>query len=229
MCVVRSQHEVGQFYLNALADGAQTAERLCAPVSDRFARFLNSVSAQAPRTALELGYGMGTYSVTLARSGFAVVAVDQVPARILRSRLAESPDWSRHIEVVEQRVESYAVTNNFGVVVAKDVLHYLRKDQVREVLTRCIQRAPAAAGHFLEVFTDITRTDRQGRRVMIEGEAAYTAAVFRDVIEHLYSGWTVRVTLRPHAERDTDSPRNYFEANRITVCAYQRTPAGGSR
>ncbi|WP_433620984.1 methyltransferase domain-containing protein [Nocardia sp. CA-120079] len=229
MCIVRSQRELREFYLNAIADGAQTAERLRAPVSERFARFLNGIGYDAPRAALELGYGMGTYTVALARSGFDVVAVDQVPARILRSRLAESSDWAHHIDIVEQRVENYSVTNNFGIVVAKDVLHYLRRDQVREVLTRCIQRAPAAAGHFLEMFTDITRTDRQGRRVLIEGEAAYTAAAFCDVIEHLYNGWTVQISLMPHAERNTDSPRNYFEANRITVSAYRRTPAGVAR
>lgn len=229
MCIVRTQQQVSEFYLNALANGTQTAERLCAPISDRFAQFLNGLSAHTPRTALELGYGMGTYSVALARNGFRVVAVDQVPARILRSRLAESPDWARRIEIVEQRAERFAVTRNFGVVVAKDFLHYLGQDEVRELLSRCIHTAPAAAGHFLEVFTDITRTDRQGRRVLIEGEAAYTAKVFRDVIERLYNGWTVQATLRPHAEGEADSPRIYFEANKITVCAYRRPPAGGPR
>lgn len=219
MCVVRSQHELSEFYLNVLADGAQTAERLCAPVSDRFAGFLNSIGTRTPRTALELGYGMGTYTVALARTGFDVVTVDQVPARILRSRLAGCPDWAQRIEIVEKRIENYSVTQQFGIVVAKDVLHYLRQDQVREVLTRCIQTAPDGAAHFLEVFTDISRTDRQGRSVFIEDEAAYTAGIFRATIEHLYIGWSVHMVLTPHAERNTDSPRNYFEANRITVCA----------
>lgn len=229
MCITRSQHDLSQFYRNALAAGTQTAERLCAPVSDRFAGFLHGVSPDIPRTALDLGYGTGTYSLTLARSGFDVVAVDQVPALIFRSRLGERPDWAGQIEVVEDRIETYSVTGNFGVVVAKDVLHYLRQDQVRELLTRCIQRAPVAAGHFLEVFTDITRTDSRGRRVLIEDEAAYTAACFRDVIERLYSGWSVHATLRPHAERETDSPRNYFEANKITVRAYRNAQEGGCR
>ncbi|MFG1795803.1 methyltransferase domain-containing protein [Nocardia sp. NPDC049149] len=229
MCIVRTQHDVSEFYRKALAEGTQTAERLCAPVSDRFAGFLHGISADAPRTALELGYGMGTYSLALARSGFTVVAVDQVPARIFRSRLSANPDWLKHIDVVEQRVESCSVIGNFGLVIAKDVLHYLRQDQVRELLTRCIQRAPAAAGHFLEVFTDITRTDRRGHGVMIDGEAAYTAAGFRDLIERLYSGWAIHTTLSPHAERDTETARNYFEANRITVCAYRHTGTGALR
>ncbi|MFQ6327152.1 SAM-dependent methyltransferase [Nocardia sp. CWNU-33] len=194
-----------------------------APVSDRFAGFLNSLDDRALRTALEFGYRMGTYTVTLARTGFDVVAVDQIPPQILRSRLTGCPDWANRIEVVEQRIENFSIARQFGVVVARDVLHYLRQDQVRDVLTRCIQRAPAGAGHFLEVFTDITRTDRQGRRVLIEDEAAYTADTLRTTIERLYTGWTLHMTLTQHAERNTDSPHNYFEANRITIHAHRRT------
>ncbi|WP_280401208.1 class I SAM-dependent methyltransferase [Nocardia carnea] len=220
MCILRTQRELSTFYLDAVATGSQTAERLCAPVSDRFARFLNSLHHHVPATALDLGYGMGTYSLALAHAGFRVVAIDQVPARYLQRRLAGHADWTERIRIVERRVEDYAPAEQFGVVVAKDVLHYLRRDQVRRVLGGCIDEAPAGAAHFLEVFTDIRRTDRRGRRVLIEDEAAYSTASFRETIEHLYTGWHVRLQLAPHTERNTDSPGNYFEANRITVCAH---------
>ncbi|MFD4432456.1 class I SAM-dependent methyltransferase [Nocardia sp. NPDC058497] len=209
------------FYLAALAGDVPTAERLSAPVSDRFAKFLNAVDDRAPRTALDLGCGVGTYTVALARAGFEVVAVDQVPTQILRSRLVGLADWANRIGVVQQRIETFSVEKQFGVVVAKDVLHYLRQDQVRETLTRCIQRAPVGTGHFLEVFTDITRTDRQGRRVLIEDEAAYTADTFRTTIERLYTGWDCHMSLTRHCERNGDSPHNYFEANKITVRTYR--------
>lgn len=221
MCVARSQKEVAAFYLTALAGTAPTAERLSAPVSDRFAEFLNAVDDQAPRTALDLGYGRGTYTVALARAGFQVVAVDQVPTQFLRAQLAGHEDWASRIDVVQQRIETFSVQRQFGVVVAKDVLHYLRQDQVRETLTRCIERAPVGTGHFLEVFTDITRTDRLGRRVLIENEAAYTADTFRATIERLYTGWDCHTSLARHCERNTDSPHNYFEANKITLRAYR--------
>lgn len=223
MYVLRSQKDVAAFYLVALTGQAPTGERLSAPVSERFAGFLNAVDDRAPRTALDLGYGIGAYSMALARAGFDVVALDQVPAQILRSRLAVLGEWADRIDVVQKRIETFAVARQFGVVVAKDVLHYLRQDQVREILTRCIQRAPAGTGHFLEVFTDISRTDRQGRRVLIEDEAAYTADTFRTTIERLYTGWDCRMSLTPHRERNTDSAHNYFEANRITVHAHRTT------
>lgn len=229
MYVARSQRDVTAFYLKALAEGESTAERLCAPVSDRFAAFLNAVDDCAPRTALDLGYGMGAYSVALARAGFEVVAVDQVPTQILRSRLAQLPEWRDRIEVVQQRIEGFPVRKQFGVVVAKDVLHYLRQDQVREILTRCIQRSPVGTGHFLEVFTDIARTDRRGRRVWIEQEAAYTADTFRTTIERLYTGWDCQLRMIRHGERNTDSAHNYFEANKITVRAYRGLASSGRR
>ncbi|MGS2809249.1 MULTISPECIES: class I SAM-dependent methyltransferase [Nocardia] len=223
MCTERSQKEVTAFYLAALSSHAATAERLSAPVSDRFAGFLNALDPHTPRTALDLGYGMGTYTVALARAGFDVVAVDQVPTEIMRTRLVGPDDWADRIELVQQRIENYPVRQRFGVVIAKDVLHYLRQDQVREILTRCVQRATVGTGHFLEVFTDITRTDRQGRRVLIENEAAYTADTFRTTIERLYHGWSCHMSLTRHCERNTDSPGNYFEANKITVRAYRTT------
>lgn len=223
MYLTRSQKDVTAFYLAALAGEAPTAERLSAPVSDRFAEFLNAVDNRAPRTALDLGYGRGTYTVALARAGFDVVAVDQVPAHILRSRLAGLANLADHIDVVQQRIETFSVHRQFGVVVAKDVLHYLRQDQVREILTRHIQHAPVGTGHLLEVFTDISRTDRQGRRVLIEDEAAYTADMFRTTIERLYTGWDCHMSLTRHSERNTDSAHNYFEANRITVHAHRTT------
>ncbi|TCJ90244.1 class I SAM-dependent methyltransferase [Nocardia alba] len=223
MYLARSQKDVTAFYLAALASEAPTAERLSAPVSDRFAEFLNAIDVRAPRTALDLGYGRGTYAVALARAGFEVVAVDQVPTQILRSRLAGLADLADRINVVQQRIENFSVERQFGVVVAKDVLHYLRQDQVRETLTRCIQRAPIGTGHFLEVFTDIIRTDRQGRRVLIEDEAAYTADTFRTTIERLYTGWNCHMSLTRHRERNTDSAHNYFEANRITVHGHRTT------
>ncbi|MFC4375543.1 class I SAM-dependent methyltransferase [Nocardia halotolerans] len=225
MCVSRSRDDVTTFYLTALAGTAPTAERLTAPVSDRFASFLNALDHRARRTALDLGYGMGTYTVALARSGFDVVAVDQVPTQFLRSRLFGLTHLTDRIEVVQQRIENFSVERQFGVVVAKDVFHYLRQDQVRESLTRCIQRAPSGAGHFLEVFTDIARTDRQGRRVLIEDEAAYTADAFRTTIERLYTGWDCHMRLTRHCERNTDTSHNYFEANRITVSDYRTNDA----
>lgn len=226
MLIVRSQAELANFYRSVLSDGSQTAERLCAPVSDRFAGFLNGIGPDVPRTALELGYGMGAYTVALARSGFAVTAVDQVPTQILRARLPESEDWAKRIELLEQRIEHFDTTGHFGIVVAKDVLHYLNQDLVRDLLTRCVQQAPNHVAHFLEVFTDIRRTDSKGCPVLIEGEARYTSAGFRAAIEHLYAGWQLHVTDMPHTERDSGGQRTYFSANKITVCAHRGSVAG---
>ncbi|MFF0494513.1 class I SAM-dependent methyltransferase [Nocardia sp. NPDC004068] len=231
MCVIRSQRSVREFYLQALTAGVETAERLDAPVTDRFAAFLNALGPHVPRAALELGYGHGIYAITLSRLGFRVTAVDQVPADILRARIADQSELADRIEIVEQRLEHFDVRQQFGIVVARNVLHYLDQQQVRCLLTRCVQRAPGGAGHYLEVFTDIERTDRRGRRVFIEGEAAYTCAEFRTLIDTLYHGWDVHFTVAPYDEANsgsTSAVRKYFHANRITVIARRGTiDAGG--
>ncbi|RDI59027.1 methyltransferase family protein [Nocardia pseudobrasiliensis] len=230
MSVIRSQRSVREFYRKALTDGADTAERLDAPVCDRFAAFVNALDPRAPQTALELGYGRGTYAIALACLGFHTVAVDQIPAEILRTRIADQPELAQRLDIVEQRIENYDVRTQFGIVVARNVLHYLGRRHVRELLTRCIQSAPAGAGHYLEVFTDIERTDRTGRRVVIEGEAAYTAAEFRSLIDRLYHHWEGHLTVTTYSENNSSDTgnaadkRKYFRANRIIVTARHTAP-----
>ncbi len=231
MVVIRNRSSVEEFYRKALREGAGTAERLDAPVADRFAAFVNSVDLRAPRTALELGYGRGIYTATLARLGFHVTAVDQVPPGLLRRRLAVSPELAERVEIVQQHIENFCTKGSFGVVVAKDVLHYIEQQQVHRVLSLCVRHAPAGAAHYLEVFTDIERTDREGRRVLIDGEAAYTTEAFLTALAQIYRGWTMRITRSAHSETNTGytpggpMPRKYLHANRITAIAMRTNQA----
>ena len=235
MIIIRSRRSVEDFYRAALRAGTGTAERLDAPVADRFAAFLNALHPDTPRTALELGYGMGIYATTLARLGFRVTAVDQIPPEILRDRLAGSPGLSGRITIVQQRLESYCTSGDFGVLVAKDVLHYIEQDRVYELLSGCAHQAPGGAGHYLEVFTDIERTDRSGHNVLIDGEAAYTAGSFQAAVCDIYRDWNVHWIQSPHSETNTGHPagatasRKYFQANKITVIATRSTNRGGNR
>lgn len=225
MPVQHSKASLHAFYADALRNGRSTGEQLHAPVSARFRALLTSLPADIPRRALDLGYGAGAYTIALAKAGFTVVAVDQAPAEPLLRRLSPHEDLAERVTVVESLIEQYVFEKDFGLLVAKDVLHYLSQRDVEAVLTQAVQSRLSVNVHYLEVFTGISRTDAQGGQIHIEGEARYTPETLSRALERIYEGWDVTVSWDDHAEQDTRSRRTYFEATRATVTAVRRCHA----
>lgn len=214
-----SKASVHAFYVDAIQRGRNTAENLQAPPSERFNLVLDSIREGTPRTALDLGYGAGNHAVAMARAGYSVVAVDQVPSSVLLRRLEGQEDWTRRIDVRESLVEEYTIDRDFGIVVAKDVLHYLTETDVESVLESAVANARSKNHHYLEVFTSITRRSAEGRLRQIEGEAGYSPGSFQRLIERIYQGWDVTLLWDEHAEIDSRTGVNCFEAIRATVIA----------
>lgn len=219
-----SKASVHAFYAEAIRHGRNTAENLQATTSERFNTLLSSIDDQTPRTALDLGYGAGNYTLALARAGFRVVAVDQVPCTSLLHRIGGAGEWARRIEPRQCLAENFDINQDFGVIVAKDVLHYLARRDVESLLTRAVAQALGANRHYLEVFTDIARRSSSGRQICIEGEAGYSPDTFRQVVEEIYDGWDVAIHWSDHAEQDTRTGRTCFEATRATVIAAKPAP-----
>lgn len=217
-----SKASVHAFYADAIQRGRNTAENLQAVTSERFNTLLESIGDGTPRAALELGYGAGTYTIALARAGFRVVAVDQVPCNSLLRRIDGAGDWARRIEPRECLAEKFAIDKDFGIIVAKDVLHYLARRDVESLLTNAVAHARGGNYHYLEVFTGITRRSADGQLLRIEGEAGYSPESFRRVIERIYDGWDLTLLWSEHAEQDSRTGRNCFEATRATVIAANR-------
>ncbi|MFJ4826091.1 class I SAM-dependent methyltransferase [Streptomyces bacillaris] len=214
-----SKASVHAFYKDAIRQGRNTAENLQAATSERFNTLLESIGDQTPRTALDLGYGAGNYTLALARAGFRVVAVDQVPCTSLLARIGSAGEWAHRIEPRQCLVEDFTIEEDFGVVVAKDVLHYLDQHDVESLLKRAVAQARGANHHYLDVFTGITRRSPSGQLLRIEGEADYTPDAFQRVIEQIYDGWDPAIHWSDHAEQDTRTGRTCFEATRATVIA----------
>lgn len=217
-----SKASVHAFYADALRRGRNTAENLQAATSERFNTLLESVGDGTSRTALDLGYGAGNYTIALARAGFRVVAVDQIPCDAILRRIGGASDWAQRVDPRECLVEDFAVDQDFGVIVAKDVLHYLARRDVESLLTSAVAHARGANYHYLEVFTAITRRSADGQLLRIEGEADYTPDSFRRVIERIYDGWDLTLLWSENAERDSRTGRTCFEATRATVIAANR-------
>jgi hypothetical protein len=127
-----------------------------------------------------------------------------------------------HIEPRECLIEEMFIEENFGVVVAKDVLHFLARDHVESLLTDAVACSRGENHHYLEVFTGITRTSPDGRQRRIEGEADYSPGGFSRVVERIYEGWELTLLRSQHTERDVRTGRNCFEATKVTVIAANR-------
>lgn len=214
-----SKASVHAFYAEAIQVGRNTAENLQAATSERFNTLLESVGNGTPRTALDLGYGTGTYTIALARAGFRVIAVDQIPCETILRRIG---DWAHRIDPRECLAEDFVVDEDFGVIVARDVLHYLARRDVESLLASAVAHARGENYHYLEVFTGITRRSADGQLLRIEGEADYSPESFRRVIERIYDGWDLTLLWSEYAEQDSRTGRDCFEATRATIIAANR-------
>lgn len=219
MTAIRPRDSLLDFYTHVLAAGKNTCENLQAPVAPEFARLIEALPQTCrDRTALDIGYGAGAYSIAMAKQGYRVHAVDQVPADLLTARLPDT-DWATRIHVVAARIEDYAIPEPLGLLVAKDVLHYLAPRDMQDVLGAGIRASVPGSCHYLHVFTDIRRTSRNGDTVHIDGELGWTAEELATTCARLYRGWSLDCTHEEHVERDRSTGHPHFEATRVTLIA----------
>lgn len=224
MTIHRSQESLIKFYTEALAAGENTPDELQAPIAPAFAELLDTLPLTGhDRTALDIGYGAGTYSIALAQHGFRVHSVDRVPAALFTARLPAT-SWARRIHVAACRIEDYPIRPPLGVIVAKDVLHYLSRRDVHAVLAAGIGASVPGSCHYMRVFTNICRTTHHGDTIRIDGELGCSASEFIATLTRLYRGWSLTHTTSPHTERDRRTGRPHFQATRLTVVAQRAAP-----
>ncbi|MET7769076.1 class I SAM-dependent methyltransferase [Nocardia sp. NPDC005366] len=224
MPLLRSQQSLTAYYTAALAIGDTTPENLQQAVTPEFMQLLATTSLTgSTRTALDIGYGAGAYAIALAQNGFEVQAVDRVAAELFTSRLPAS-DWAAHIRAVCSPIQHYPITEPVGVLVAKDVLHYLQRSDVYSVLDTAITVSVPGSCHYLQIFTDIDRTDPDGKPVGIEDELDSTTDQLITDLEQLYRGWSLHHTTTDHRESDRSTGRPYFHATKVTTIARRGNP-----
>jgi hypothetical protein len=129
------------------------------------------------------------------------------------------------VTVEETLIEGFPIMTEFGVLVARDVLHYLSQADGESLLAQAVRQSTSANAHYIETFTEISRINSEGTKVHIEGEAQYTQESFARMIERVYGGWDVTLHWNAHMERDTRTQRRYFEATRATVVALRTPPS----
>jgi len=224
MPLLRSQKSLTAYYTAALATGDTTPENLEQPVAPEFTQLLARTCLTGPlRTALDIGYGAGAYAIALAQNGFDVQAVDRVAAELFTSRLPAS-EWAARIRVICSPIQQYPITAPLGVLVAKDILHYLPRSDAYAVLGAGIAVSVPGSCHYLQIFTDIDRTDRDGKPIGIEDELDSSTDQLVADLDHLYRGWSLHHTTADHREHDRCTGHPYFHATKVTTIARRGHP-----
>lgn len=218
MTQIRSQEAVRRFYESAIAAGADTAEALNAAVSPRCRASIDRARRQGVIQALDLGYGMGHHTLAMLDAGLHVTAVDQIPPEHLAAAAAERDLPTERLRVRRCRLEEFTPEESFGLVIAKDVLHYLERRHIERILA-ALADPTGPAVHHLEVFCDIWRITGAATPVVIEGEADFRTSDFIALAHRLYQGWDLDIAQEPHVERDAATDRPYFTATRVIVTA----------
>lgn len=220
MPITQEQGRLRAYYAHVVEHRVDDDEGVMRPPAARFRQLLDQLPPEARRTALDLGYGFGGYTLALASAGFRVDAVDIIPARHLRTRLAmEAADILERVTIHETDLRDFAPRSQYGFVVAKDVLHFLDKPAVARLLGTTSARTEGNTCHYITIFADIARTDRDGQRVAFNGEAGFSKAEWVDMIEAIYGGWALTWEWAERVQRQPSNGRPYFRATQATFVA----------
>lgn len=226
MTQIRSKESLRRFYTAAIAAGADTPEGLNTDISARCRTSIERSRHLGASHGLDLGYGTGHHTLAMLEAGLTVTAIDQIPTQHLAA--AATQRGLGRLDIHQHRLEDFTPDRHFGLVIAKDVLHYLDRAHIERILAALVDH-PGPAVHHLEVFCDIWRITGADTPVVIEGEAALGTDVFTTLVQRLYRGWELQVAEEAHVENDTATGRPYFAATRVVVTAERRRATRGSR
>lgn len=174
-------------------------------------------------TALDLGYGAGSYTIDLLRRGFDVEAVDIIPASHLLGRVGRLGSGA-HARVVQGSLDGYTPNTEFAptVLVARHSLHFVGVSAVRKLVGGLADYSSAAGGarlHFIVMFTDIWR--RNGAHGSIP--PGFSKAEWLAFVDHAYHGWVTTLSTRSYQNVDASGDA-YFKAVEVSLLA---TSTGG--
>lgn len=224
MTQIRSKDSLRRFYTAAIASGANTPEGLNTDVSARCRTSIELARHLGASHGLDLGYGRGHHTLAMLEAGLTVTAIDQIPSQHLAAAAAKR--GLDRLDVHQQRLEDFTPGQHFGLVIAKDVLHYLDRAHIERILTSLADHSGPAV-HHLEMFCDIWRITGADTPVVIEGEAALSADAFTTLVQEVYREWELQIAEEAHVEHDTPTGRPYFAAPRVVVTAERPALSAG--
>lgn len=151
-------------------------------------RFLQELPLAGGK-ALDIGCGDGRNAIALARQGFEVTGVDQIPGEILQSKAA-----ANDVEIAywQGDILAYEPPGKFDVVVCSEVLHLFEREEIERVLRKAIAATKPGGYVFFDILADVNRKlVKTGEPFTWDVEAGLSIAESKAMFEGLFRDWRV--------------------------------------
>jgi len=208
------------YYENIFKRSEENSEKLFKKPNNDFKILVNKYKTTEQKHALDLGYGAGNYTKYLLDNGFNVTSVDMVDKNIFANKCKQEIE-SKKLKIFEMNINNFKPEDKIDFLVCKDVLHYLKKENVEKILKDIINNTNKNGCHYLVVFTDINRKDEYGNPKTIKNEANLKSEDIIKLVKKYYKNWDININIKTYKEKDKINKNNdyYFKANQITIIA----------
>jgi len=129
---------------------------------------------------IDLGCGEGQNAVFLAKNGFDVLAIDNLQLSVYKtSRLGYLNDV--FVNAVMKDIRNFRTSEKYDVIICLGVLHFLKKDEAKEILRYMRKISNIGAVHVIETFL-LNELSKEG-----EDDGYYGPGELKE----LYSDWNI--------------------------------------
>lgn len=216
----KKENSLKDYYDNIFYTEKENQEKLFVTPNKQFKNLVKQFKFNCDKTALDLGYGAGNYSKYLLDNDFNVISVDIVDKMIFMNKCNKEINEDR-LKVIEADINDYRIDEKIDFMISKDVLHYLKRENVEAILKNTTEQTNKNGCHYLVIFADINRKNQDGSKSVFENEANYSSEEVISLIKKYYKNWNVDIYIKPYKEKDKLSKvvEYYFQANQITIVA----------
>ena len=209
-----------KYYNELFMNKKDNTEKIFEDVSNDFKKNINQNFEKLiqDKYALDLGYGYGNYTIFLAEKGYNVDAIDIVKPYWLKNRIKNNETLKKNINIYSSDIRNIVLKKKYSIVVAKDVLHYLKIDELQEILYKIKKNTAKRSIIYIVMFADIKRRDRDGNIKLIENEANLSEHNVVEIINKIFTKCVILTSIENYREKEkyNNKYKYYFEAKRIS-------------
>lgn len=209
----KTPSDISNYYERAIIDGGNDDLSFYELPADVYEFLRNKVGVGV--ISFDIGYGAGHCSKWLHDCGCDVVSVDLIePSLAFEDHYLDSIRMSVH----QASASDFRITRMFDILVARNVLHFMSREVVGNLIEEWATQSKPSAHMYLTCFTNIERTDSEGNRQLLRGEANFEAEEFIDLIRCTLGSWRVSVEIVEHQQTNKNGRPYFLSRNVIAKC-----------